>query len=155
MQYRVTALSEAPFKHLYGKSDNELAALGAKAYISDSVNGYPCRVSLKDAVPGSRVILLNYEHQPAASPYRSRHAIFVADGAEMAPPVVSQVPAMIAGRLISVRAFDADGMMLDADICEGKGAEALFLRLLSHPNASYLHVHTARRGCYLARVEPV
>jgi hypothetical protein len=32
--------------------------------------------------PGESVLLVNYEHQPAHSPFRSRHAIFVREGAE-------------------------------------------------------------------------
>ncbi|MFV3456565.1 DUF1203 domain-containing protein, partial [Mycobacterium tuberculosis] len=37
---------------------------------------------------GDAAILLNYEHQPADTPYRSRHAIFVREGAQQALDVV-------------------------------------------------------------------
>ena len=54
---------------------------------------------------------------------------------------------------VAVRAFDAGHMMIDADVCEGDAAGALFARLLEDPKASYLQAHYARRGCYAARVE--
>ena len=64
-----------------------------------------------------------------------------------------EVPEALACRLLSVRAFDAADMMIDADVAEGKVAAELFERLLSNPLAAYLQVHNARRGCYAARVE--
>jgi hypothetical protein len=54
---------------------------------------------------------------------------------------------------VSVRAFDARHMMIDADVVEGTHAADVFARLLSNPAAEYLHVHNAKRGCYSARVE--
>jgi hypothetical protein len=42
--------------------------------------------------------------------------------------------------------------MRDADVCAGSAAGALFRRLLADPSSACLHVHTARRGCYLAEV---
>jgi hypothetical protein len=44
-------------------------------------------------------------------------------------------------------------MMIDADVVDGAAAADLFERLLSNPEASYLQVHNAKRGCYAARVE--
>lgn len=55
--------------------------------------------------------------------------------------------------MLSVRAYDADGMMLAADLASGDDAEALFASLLAWEDAAYLHVHNAKRGCYAARVE--
>ena len=63
------------------------------------------------------------------------------------------VPEVILSRLASVRAFDKDHMIVDADVVEGRGAAGLFERLLANPETAYLHVHNARRGCYSARVE--
>lgn len=57
------------------------------------------------------------------------------------------------GRLLSVRAYDREGMMVDADIAEGRQAETLFSRMLAQADVAYLHVHNAKRGCYAARVE--
>ena len=57
------------------------------------------------------------------------------------------------GRLLSVRAFDAEGMALDADVVEGDEMEQLIDRLLVNPDVDRLHVHTARQGCYLGRVD--
>ena len=56
-------------------------------------------------------------------------------------------------RYLSVRAFDAAGTMLDADLAEGSNLEAIIARFLGLPQVEYLHAHFARRGCYAARIE--
>lgn len=153
MPFQVLPISATPFQPLYGLSDQALARRGAMAVTADAKPGYPCRVSLRDAEPGERLILLNYEHLPVDTPYRSRHAIFVRDGARPARPDPDSVPDCLASRLLSVRAFDAVHMMVEADLAEGHDdASALFRRMLRDDRVAYLHVHTARRGCYLARV---
>lgn len=119
----------------------------------DSQPGYPCRVSLKDVEVGETVLFMNYEHLSVSSPYRSSHAIFVQEGAQRAKTERNQVPEMLLTRLLSVRAFDATGMMVDANVVEGHDLEPLIERLLSAESVDYLHLHNARRGCYLARVD--
>lgn len=152
MTFQVAPLAAGDFAHLYGRSDAALRADGIHACVADTPAGFPCRVSLADARPGERLLLLNYEHQPADTPYRSRHAIFVRDGGVEARPEVGEVPAMLATRLLSVRGFNAGDMMIDAEMVEGIGAASAFRTLFADPATAYLHVHTARRGCYLARV---
>src|SRR5262249_5468002 len=90
--FQISALPSDRFSHLYGLSEDALSALGVVVLTADSKPGFPCRVSLQDAEPGTRMLLLNYEHQDAATPYRSRHAIFVADGAKEAEPAPNEVP---------------------------------------------------------------
>ena len=153
MSFRITGLDAKPFRHLYGLSDSELAARGAIRYVAESKPGYPDRVEMRDVEPGESVLLVNYEHQPADSPYRSRHAIFVREGAEEPFDKVDVVPASMRNRLLSLRAFDATGMMLDADVVEGDGVEALIDRMFEDTNVAYIHAHNARRGCYAARID--
>ena len=152
MSFRVLGLSPDPFRRYFEMSDVELAAAGARRQVV-SEEGLPCRVSLAHARVGDEILLVNYEHQPGHTPYRSRHAIYVSRSALHAFDAVNVVPEVIRTRLISVRAFDASHMMIDADVVDGTQAEQLFERLLANAQASYLHVHNARRGCYSARVE--
>ncbi len=153
MAFRVVGLPSSLFSALYGLSKEELAKRGVEVRIADESPGFPCRVSLRDAPRGARMLLLNFEHQPAATPYRSQHAIFVEDGAEEAHPGVNEVPEVLARRTLSVRAFDQSGQMLDGVVVNGREAAPLFERLLAVPETAYLHVHNAGRGCYAARVE--
>ena len=44
-------------------------------------------------------------------------------------------------------------MMIDADVFEGTQAAQRFEAFLANPDAAYLQVHNAKRGCYAARVE--
>ena len=153
MQFQVSALDAAPFAHLYRLSEAALAALGAKAYVVDRSPGYPCRVTLEDAPLGARVILVNHEHLPGNTPYRSRHAIFVRDGAISAQPLAGELPGYLTRRLLSVRGFDAESMMTDAEVVDGADLRSLIGRLFVELRTVRLHVHTARQGCYLASIE--
>lgn len=151
--FKVSALPSQRFSHLFGMSDDELDAVGVVVRVADAKPGFPCRVSLRDAEPGTRVLLLNYEHQDAATPFRSSHAIFVCDGAEDAALAPGEVPEQLRARLLSVRAFSAGGMIVDGEVVEGEQAAEAFARLLGNPETAYLHVHFAKYGCYAARVD--
>ncbi len=153
MSYVITGLDPAPFQPLYGLSDAALAAQGVIRMAVDEKPGLPCRVTLEDAEPGEKVLLLNYEHLPVATPYRSRHAIFVREGAEVAARCEDEVPDQLAIRLLSVRAFDAQGMMRDADVIDGPALEATIGRLFADSRTAYLHAHNAKRGCFAARID--
>ena len=153
MTFQFKPLSHLEFSHLYGLSDAALAEKGIVTMTASSSSGYPCRVSLEEAELGDRLLLLNYEHLPVESPYRSKHAIFVRDGAQAKQPQQGKIPETVAGRLVSIRAFDKRGMMTDATVTEGDAIEKEVVRLLLNSQTDYLHVHTAVRGCYLAAVE--
>ena len=153
MCFQISGLDVDQFKHLFGEDPEALATSGVERIIVDNKPGYPCRVSLQDADIGETVLLMNYEHQPALSPYRSSHAIFVREWAGQASPGRNEVPEMLRHRMISVRAFDSSGMMVDADIVDGRQLEPMLDRMLAIESVSYLHLHNAKRGCYAARVE--
>lgn len=153
MSYRIVGLAPEPFLDLFQMSDDELAARHVVRTTASAKPGYPCRITLDDAEPGESVLLLNYEHQAAATPYRSSHAIYVRENARHKFDAVDRIPPALRTRTLSVRAFDADGMMVDADIIEGEALESLIARFFADGNTAYLHVHNAKRGCFAARVE--
>ncbi|CAM3713814.1 DUF1203 domain-containing protein [Roseateles saccharophilus] len=152
MSFRITGLPAQPFAHLFGLSDAELARHGAIRLPTREGDAHPDRIELTDARPGESVLLVNHEHQPADTPYRSRHAVFVREHAGTPFDAVDEVPGMLSRRLLSLRAFDAAGMMVDADIADGTALEPLIERLLARPDTAYIHAHFARRGCYAALI---
>jgi Protein of unknown function (DUF1203) len=169
MSFRISALAAQPFVHLYGLDDEALARHNARRYVADAKPGFPCRVTLEDASPGERVLLVHHVHQPAETPFQASHAIYVRedalapnDASDEAPDAapeaaaatfVNQIPASLNGRTLSLRAFDAEGMMTDADLAEGPDVENLIERLLGREETAYVHAHYARRGCYAALIE--
>ena len=54
---------------------------------------------------------------------------------------------------MSVRAFDAHGMMLDADVVDGELLEPVLQNLFDNRDIDYVHLHNAKPGCYAARVD--
>lgn len=152
MSFRIQGLDPAPFRHLNGLSDEELARFGAKRHVVDAKPGFPDRIEVRDLEVGETAILLNYEHQPADTPYRASHAIFVREGATQTADVVDEIPEVLRLRTISLRAFNEAGEMVDADLAEGRDLAALIERFLANPEVAYLHAHYAKRGCYAALV---
>ena len=152
MSFRVLGLSPSQFRPLFAMHDARLHKLGARRVIADDPH-MPCRVSLEHARLGEELLLVNFEHQPANTPYRATHAIYVRRAAERAFDAVDTIPVVLRSRLLAIRAFDGQHMMIDAEVCEGSEAADLFERFLAEKQTSYLHVHNAKRGCYAARVE--
>lgn len=152
MTYRIEALPLAPFTCYFAMTDAELAEVGGRRVICDAPDSAPCRVSLTDAAPGETLILVNHHHLPdPASPYRQGGPVFVRESAAPAAPFIDAVPDQLTSRLLSVRAFDAASMMLDADVVEGAALDARLRDLFGDPVVDQVQIHTARRGCYMAR----
>jgi hypothetical protein len=63
------------------------------------------------------------------------------------------VPEQLRVRLLSVRAYDTNALMVDADTVEGSELESVVERLFSKPHVAYLHVHFAKPGCYACRID--
>lgn len=153
MTFRIRGLDPAPFLHLFGLCDAELARHAARRIVADASPGHPDRVELRDAEPGEALLLVNHVHQPAPGPYRASHAIFVLEGAERAAELVDHVPEPLRVRPISLRAFDRGHDMVDADLADGAVLKPLIERMLARPEVAYLHAHYAKRGCYAALIE--
>jgi len=153
MSYRYIGLSSEPFASLHAMSDAQLATIGAQRMVVDEKPGFPCRITLADAEPGERVILLSYNHQHAETPYKSAGPIFVREAARETYNSSTVPPVFLTGRLLSARAYDAGGMMVDADVAEGTQIETLVDKLFANRSTDYVHIHYAKRGCYAARVE--
>jgi hypothetical protein len=153
MAYRITGLSPDLFEGLSALDDEALQARGIRRVVADANPGYPCRISLQDAAVGEALLLLWHEHHAVDTPYRGGGPIFIREAATEAFVQRDAVPQQQTSRLLSVRAYDAQGWMLDADVIEGTDLEALIARCFANPQVDYLHVHNARRGCYACRVD--
>ncbi len=151
MTYAFTGLDPAAFAHLTHLDDAELVAVGARRIVAATATGYPCRVTLDDAPEGSSVLLLNHVSHDGNNPFRASHAIFVSEDAHHAASYVDAIPPALDRRILSLRAFAKDGMMVDAALAQPGEADAVLRRLLADPATDHVDAHTAIRGCFLAR----
>lgn len=154
MSFRILPLPLAPFQPLFALDDAALRAIGARRMVADEPHSAPCRVSLADADPGDRLILLTHRHlDDPFSPYRSEGPIFVRETAVEAAPDPGVVPDILSRRLLSARVYDADWMMADADVVEGRDLAARLDEWFADDAVARIHLHTARRGCFMAAAE--
>jgi hypothetical protein len=153
--FRIVGLSLAQFKPLFSLDDNELAQKGARRLTVNAKPGFPCRVSLQDAEIGERVILVPFVHHDVQSPYRAFGPIFVRETAKEVKLTPGEIPEVVRSRVLSVRAYDRDGMMADASVIAGADLKSCIETLFADPKISYFHLHNAGAGCYSCKVERV
>ncbi len=153
MTYIVKGIDPEPYRHLYGMSEKELADQGVVRMTVNEKPSFPCRVSLTDRDLGESMLLLNHVSHDVANPYRASHAIFVTEGIEAAAEFVDQAPPVFEPRIMSLRGFDAEGMMVVAILTQPGEADAGIRQLFANPAIEAIHAHNATRGCFAAKIE--
>lgn len=129
-------------------SHTELEEANAKWVEVDACPGFPCRVSLEDAKIGERVLALNYTHHKTNTPYRSSGPIFVRENAVTADTRVNEIPDMLRHRLLSLRGYSQDGLMLEAEVVEGMEVETCIHGIFQNARIEYIQIHNAKPGCF-------
>ena len=152
-RFQLHGLDAGPFAPLFELDDAALAARGMRRRRADAEFGYPCRVSLRDALPGEQLLLLPFEHHAVDSPYRALGPIYVRRAAQPAQLAPGEVPTYVTRRLISLRAYDRGGMMLAADVIDGAAVGSQLEKFFEDAAIAYVHLHNARPGCYSCRAE--
>jgi hypothetical protein len=153
MTYRIEGLDPARFAHLVGLSDDQLAAHDVVRMKADARPGFPCRIRLDDAAAGETLLLVNHISHDGNNPYRASHAIFVSETAAEAAVFEDAIPPALDRRILSLRAFDGQGMMSDAALAQPGEGDAVIRRLLTDQMADHIDAHNAIPGCFAARIE--
>ena len=151
--FRIRGLPAQKFTHLFALDHVQLAKHGARRMIARET-GFPCRISLTDAAAGDPVILVNYEHHPVDTPFRSSFAIYVREG-ETTFDAVNEVPVQLRKRLLSLRGYDREGMLRSADVVDGQRLENGIAAIFADADVAYIHAHFAKPGCYAALIERI
>lgn len=152
MSFTISGLPAAEFQNLFALSDEELKTRCVVRKTADTKPGYPCRITLEDAEPGERVLLLNYESHKADTPYRSSYAIYVREGATEKATYREELPPVFKGRPIALRIFDEDGNLMGADMGVNEDLKTKIKAAFENPKTAYIHAHNAMHGCYAAEI---
>ncbi len=152
MTYRIRGLAPEPFRSLFRMNDAELRDHRA-VRLTASGSGEPCRVSLREAAAGEQLILVNHVSLDADTPYRASHAIYVREDAREASLFEDALPPILDGRRISLRAFDAEGMLIDGLVVEPGQGDRAVRDLFERSAVAEIHAHTSAYGCFLARIQ--
>ena len=152
MSFQIHSLPREAFEKYFDMSDEQLSQHKAVRSFVQECPGTPCRISLEDAKVGEEVILVNYQHQDADSPYQSSHAVFVRCNGTNRVLERGEIPDFFRSRQISVRPFDADGMMNEPDVVEGTDLETSINQAFKNPKTAYIHLHFAKPGCFASKV---
>lgn len=120
---------------------------------ADRAFAFPCRICLRDAEVGEELLLVTYLPFTGNGPYTSANAVFVHAERCVSFERTPEIPDQLRRRLLSVRVYDCDEMMLDAHVFEGTELAEKAAGLLARPGARFLNVYFARPGCFAVRIE--
>lgn len=140
------------FVKLLNWSEEQLAEVNARRLIADSKPGYPCRVSLKEAEVGERVLLIAFKHHDVQSPYQASGPIFIRENAETAELEINEIPEILLERLLSVRAYNSKNLMICAETVQGAELGNVIRGQLLNNEVTYLQIHNANPGCFNCNV---
>jgi hypothetical protein len=154
MAYRIEGLDPAPWRSLFSLSGPKLAERRARRVVADGHPGFPCRATLEDAEPGEVLILVHHVSHDVQTPFRSAYAIYLRELATGAACFVDAVPPVFESRTLSLRGFDADGMLRAAVLAApGEADSAIRDFFRQSPAVTAIHAHNAAAGCFSAKIE--
>lgn len=108
----------------------------------------PVRCCLRDAAPGDRLLLVNYEPPLPASPYREVGAVFI--HAEPCERSTGDYPADWLGRPQVLRAYDERGWIHPATTThDGTDPRAALADVVAQPGAVQVHSRNVAYGCFM------
>jgi hypothetical protein len=96
--------------------------------------------------------LFPFEFHKTKSPYKASGPIFIRKNAIKANLKINEIPEMLFQRNQTLRAYNKNGIMIDAispkpsELKKGIGA------LFSNPKAIYIQIHNTNPGCYNCQV---
>lgn len=117
--------------------------------------GAPCRHCLRNAAKGEAVLLGSYRLTGPTGIYWTPSPIFLHEQDCAAYQSENEIAPIVRTSLISVRAYDANQMVLYdlGQVAEGPDADAPLARALADARTSFVNIHTAKPGCLLTRIE--
>ena len=117
--------------------------------------GLPCRRCLNETAGGEDVLLGSYSLLRPGGVYWTPSPIFVHTGQCRRYDAVDHIPDIVRRRLVSLRAYGEDDMVLYdlGVISDGRAIDAPLQHILADARCSYVNIHTAKPGCMLCRVE--
>jgi hypothetical protein len=115
---------------------------------------YPVRCCLRDVDDAAAVVLASVMPFRGESPYAARSPVYLhSERCDGHTAERHAVPAMLRGRLLSVRAYDGSHMLVGTEVVQGADLEGAIERLLGDDPGAYVHVHFAGPGCFACRID--
>jgi len=146
------AIDSNIFSQLMSLNEKELNNFNAKWVTADAKPGYPCRVSLKEADVGERVLLVYFKHHDVDSPYRASGPIFVRENVKKSELEINEIPEILTQRLLSIRAYNHKHLMVHAETLQGAVLEHVIRKQFLSNEVAYIQIHNANPGCFNCNV---
>ncbi|WNJ94884.1 DUF1203 domain-containing protein [Vibrio ruber] len=144
----IKALDDKYFSQYLQMNEEQLARVNGCWLTADETPGYPCRVTLQEAEVGEKILLIHYPYHDVKSPYRATGPIFVRANKTMVELAINEIPEILQTRLLSVRAYDVNSMMVHAETVQGPALEDVIRNNFKNDQVHYLQIHNGNPGCF-------
>jgi len=108
---------------------------------------------MTDLEIGETALLINHTSMEKKTPYMASHAIFIKEEMQSPYNETNKIPDMMFRRLLSLRAFDEDGMIIDDAVVTGEAIETSIREMLENPKVEHIDAHHAGRGCFSSLIK--
>ncbi len=126
---------------------------GNKLTVSENTtSGNPCRHCVRLTLPGERMILFAYRPFDTRGPYAEIGPVFVHAQACEAYDC-REFPADFLARPLTLRAYDAAGSIVHAEVAPPHGSSVVLGRLFAVESVEFVHARNPSWGCYDFRIE--
>lgn len=114
----------------------------------------PCRLCLGDTDPGQLHVLFSYmPFVNNKNPFAEVGPVYVHQDCSAYLDVNVFPPDIKKRKYLQVRGYDADDILIKADLTEGNNIESMIEEFLNIDDVMYLHIRHGQTGCYLLKVE--
>jgi Protein of unknown function (DUF1203) len=128
--------------------------LGHEILRFDIDRTYPCRHCLREASGRTGMLLFSYQTPKPRSVYGQPTAIFLCANPCDRFDGPDSIPDIVRNRLVSLRAFRRDGMMIyDANEIVDGDYDGAVRKIFARDEVAFINAHTAKAGCMLCHIE--
>ncbi|MBV8933628.1 MAG: DUF1203 domain-containing protein [Kutzneria sp.] len=114
---------------------------------------WPLRCCLRDADPGTEVLLFGYAPDGTGGPYSELGPVFAHAESCSGPKSTDEYPADWKPLAQMIRGYDERGWMIRAEMHAGRTPEEAIQRVFGDPQVVEVHSRNPLQGCYMFAVE--
>lgn len=149
IRLRYRAISTEVLSRVRGGGLDDAGRLPTRLISDDNPLHWPLRCCLRDADPGTEILLLSYAPEGTGGPYRELGPVFVHAAACAGPQNLQEYPTDWKALAQMLRGYDERGWMIRAEMHAGRTPEQAIQRMLDDPEVVEVHSRNPLQGCYM------
>src|SRR5262245_1150963 len=118
MSFRIVPVPVSVAERVRGARADGHGNIDLSPVVADERPGFPCRICLRDAEVGERMLLFSYAPFGKAAPYQTLGPIYV-HAEPCRPHAEGGIPDVLRVRLLALRGYDERDRLQECDLVDG------------------------------------